>query len=372
MSVQRVISFEIEWFLQMLPTRKILALSWPLLLLAACTGNSIADQPFFNPTKYHHTPDGFRNPAGSPENVRRPGRFFSFLWGRITEDNGPIKLPDNHILPSAEAIKQFHGSPTWSRITWIGHASFLIGWNGVNILSDPHFSERSSPFSFAGPKRFTPPGLGIKDLPKIDVIIISHNHYDSFDENSLRALSKHSPDAIVLAPLGLAQTVKRWGFKNARDMDWYDKHSVDDITFMSTPAIHRANRWLFDVNETLWSGFTIESNGKVIWFVGDTAMGPVFEQELAKRIAPVDITLTPVGAFLPREIMQASHTTPEEAAYLAKMMGSKSAIGMHWGTFPLGEDHPLDAIERFNKAPTPNVKKIMMKIGQTLDLRDLW
>ena len=188
----------------------------------------------------------------------------------------------------------------------------------------------------------------------------------------MRALSKHSPDALVLAPLGLAKTIKRWGFKNARDMDWYDKHSVGDITFMSTPAIHRANRWLFDVNETLWSGFTIESKGKVIWFVGDTALGPVFERDLAKRIAPVDITLTPVGAFLPREIMQASHTTPEEGAYLAKLMGSKSAIGMHWGTFPLGEDRPFDAIKRFNQAPTPNMKKIMMKIGETLDLRDLW
>ena len=357
---------------RVLPNLRPLIISWLLLLLTACTDKSIADEPYFNSKKYHHTIDGFRNPPGSPENVRRPGPFLAFLWKRITENNSAIELPNNHILPSVEAIKQFQESPANSRITWIGHASFLIGWNGINILSDPHFSERSSPFSFAGPKRFAPPGLSVKDLPKIDVIIISHNHYDSFDESSLRALSKHSPEALVLAPLGLARTLRHWGFKNARDMDWYDKQSVGDVAFMSTPAIHRANRWLFDVNETLWSGFTIESKGKTIWFVGDTALGPVFEQDLAKRIAPVDITLTPVGAFLPREIMQASHTTPEEAAYLAKLMGSKTAIGMHWGTFPLGEDHPLDAIEGFKQPPVPNMKKIMMQIGQTLDLRELW
>ena len=356
----------------MILTRKLLALSWLLVVLTACTGGGIADEPFFNPKKYHHTLDGFRNPPGSPERVRRPGRFMAFLWKRITEDVGAIKLPENHILPPAVAIKQFQKSPADSRITWIGHASFLIGWNGINILSDPHFSERSSPFSFAGPRRFAPPGLNIEDLPKLDVIIISHNHYDSFDEGSLRALSRHSPDALILTPLGLARTIRQWGFKNTKDMDWYDRQSVGDVTFMSTPAIHRANRWLFDVNETLWSGFTIESKGKKIWFVGDTGLGPVFEQGLAKRIAPVDITLTPAGAFLPREVMQAVHTTPEEGVYLAEMMGSKTAIGMHWGTFPLGADNPLDAIERFNKAPARDMRKIMMQIGQTLDLRELW
>ncbi|MAI10352.1 MAG: hypothetical protein CBD27_05225 [Rhodospirillaceae bacterium TMED167] len=356
----------------MIPIQKLLALSWLFIVLAACTGGSIADEPFFNPKKYHHTVDGFRNPPGSPEHVRSARQFMAFLWKRITEDVGEIKLPENHILPPEAAIKQFHDSPADSRITWIGHASFLIGWNGINILSDPHFSKRSSPFSFAGPQRFAPPGLNMEDLPKLDVIIISHNHYDSFDEDSLRALSRHSPDALVLTPLGLAQTIRQWGFKNARDMDWYDRQSVGDVTFMSTPAIHRANRWLFDVNETLWSGFTIESNGKKIWFVGDTAFGPVFERDLAKRIAPVDITLAPAGAFLPREVMQAAHTTPEESIYLAKIMGSKTAIGMHWGTFPLGADKPLDAIKRFNKTPTRGMRKIMMQIGQTLSLQELW
>ena len=106
--------------------------------------------------------------------------------------------------------------------------------------------------------------------------------------------------------------------------------------------------------------------------MGDTALGPVFEQEVAKQIAPVDITITPTGAFLPREVMRSVHTTPEEAIKLAKIMGSKTAIGMHWGTFPLGADTPIQAVERFNNVPDKGLKKIMMQIGQTLELEDLW
>ena len=351
---------------------RLLALAVPLLAIASCSGGGIEDQPFYDPSKYHHTAEGFRNPPDSPERIRRPGRFFSFLWKRLTEDTAVIELPEGHVLPTDEVKRQLSDAAQDARITWIGHATFLIGLNGLNILTDPHFTERSSPFSFAGPKRYAPPGLAIKDLPPIDVILISHNHYDSCDEGSLRALAKHSPKARVLTPLGLAATTKEWGFANTRDMDWFDAEEIGGITFTATPAIHRANRWLFDVNETLWAGFTIEANSKKIWFVGDTGMGPMFERDLAKKISPVDITLAPAGAFLPREVMRAVHTTPEEGLELARMMGSKTAIAMHWGTFPLGSDNPLDGQARFMGAPDNGVKKVMMRIGETRELTDLW
>ena len=350
---------------------KFLVVAGLLILLAGCSRGDFADQRFFDPKKYHHTSEGFRNPPDCPQRFRGPLRFMAFLQS-ITEDVDAIDLPEGHILDRAQALQQFRNAPADARITWIGHASFLIGWNGINILSDPHFSERASPFSFAGPKRFAPPGLNVADLPTLDVIIISHNHYDSFDEESPRALSKHSPDALVLTPLGLAWTVRQWGFKNTKDMDWYDRQSVGGVTFTSTPAIHSANRGLFDRNETLWTGFALESEGKKIWFVGDTGLGPVFERDVVNRIAPVDITLTPTGAFLPRAVMRAVHTTPEEGLKLAEIMGSKTAIGMHWGTFPLTEDSPLEAFQRFSNAPGQGIRKIMMRIGQTLDLRELW
>jgi N-acyl-phosphatidylethanolamine-hydrolysing phospholipase D len=351
---------------------RTLILAMPLMILASCSGGGIEDQPFYNPSKYHHTAEGFRNPPDSPERIRRPGRFFSFLWKRFTEDTAVIELPEGHVLPTREVKKQLAAAPKDARITWIGHATFLIGLNGLNILTDPHFTERSSPFSFAGPKRYAQPGLAIQDLPPIDVILISHNHYDSFDEDSLRALAKHSPKARILTPLGLEVTTKEWGFTNTRDMDWFDTDKVGEVTFVATPAVHRANRWLFDVNETLWTGFTIEAGGKKIWFVGDTGMGPMFERDLVKKISPVDITLAPAGAFLPRGVMRAVHTTPEEGLELARMMGSKTAIAMHWGTFPLGSDNPLQGQARFMGAPDNGVKKVMMRIGETRSLRDMW
>ena len=146
------------------------------------------------------------------------------------------------------------------------------------------------------------------------------------------------------------------------------RHAVGAVTFTSTPAIHSANRGLFDRNETLWTGFALESEGKKIWFVGDTGLGPVFERDVVNRIAPVDITLTPTGAFLPRAVMRAVHTTPEEGLKLAEIMGSKTAIGMHWGTFPLTEDSPLEAFQRFSNAPGQGIRKIMMRMPD-LDLR---
>lgn len=343
-----------------------------LVGLAACSGGGIGDQSFFDPNKQHHTADGFRNPPDSPERVRQVGRFFSFLLKRFTEDTTIITLPENHVVPRETARRQLAAAPQNARITWIGHAAFLIGLEGINILTDPHFSERASPFSFAGPKRYVPPGLEISDLPKLDVIIISHNHYDSFDEDSLRALAKHSPAARVLVPLGLAKTVKEWGFTNVRNMDWYDTDAIGKVTFQSTPAVHRSNRGLFDVNETLWTGFTIAARGKKIWFVGDTGLGPIFEREVAKKAGPVDITLAPSGAFLPRGVMRAVHVTPEESLELARIMGSKAAIAMHWGTFPLGEDNPLDGRKRFLGAPDNGVSKVIMRIGETRDLKEMW
>ncbi len=278
--------------------------------LTACTG-SFAQQKNYDPAKSHHTENGFRNPPGSPERAFRPFRFINFVFKRLTVEYDQSILPEGHIVPPGEVKMQFAAAPKDARITWIGHVGFLIGLNGLNILTDPHFSDRASPFSFTGPIRFQPPGMAIKDLPKIDVILISHNHYDSFDETSLKKLAKHSPDARVLVPLGDGDLAREWGLKNVQELDWYDKVKIGRVTFQSTPTIHRSNRGLFDVDRSLWQGFaitgTIAGAPKKIWFVGDTGLGPFFKQEVAKKIGPVDIALIPSGAFLPRNIMKTVH-----------------------------------------------------------------
>jgi len=342
--------------------------------LTACSG-SFAQNKYFDATKSHHSETGFQNPPGSPKRVFQPFRFIGFIFKRLTKEYDSSILPPGHVLPAAEVKRQFAAAPKEARITWIGHAGFLIGFNGLNILTDPQFSERASPFSFIGPKRFVPPAITIKDLPKIDVILISHNHYDSFDEASLRALAKHSPMVRVLVPLGNGELAREWGLKNVQELDWYDLVKVDGVTFQSTPAIHFSARGLLDRDDTLWQGFTIAGQiggqAKKIWFVGDTGLGPFFKQEVAGKIGPIDIALMPNGAFLPRDFMKPVHVSPEESLELAKIMNVKTVIPMHWGTFPLGEDLPKEGKARFLAAPANGIKKVMMRIGETLDLNGL-
>ena len=260
-----------------------------LTLPTGCTPN-LDKQPYYNPAKYHHTSEGFRNPAGSPVRVSGPFRLIDFIFKRLTKDSDPNSLPDGHILAKSEVKKLFSVAPKDGRITWIGHATFLIGIDDLNILTDPHFTARASPVSFVGPIRYAPPALTVSELPKIDVILVSHNHYDSLDEGSFRQLANHSPNAHVLIPLGNANLLRGWGLSNVRELDWYDTSKVANATFQSTPAIHRANRGIFDVNQSLWSGFLItgriDQAEKKIWFAGDTGFGPVFKNEVTKKIGP--------------------------------------------------------------------------------------
>lgn len=350
--------------------RAILAAVLGAALVAAC-GVDLTGQPYYDPAKPHHTPSGFRNLPGSPARDVSFSDRVAFFWHRLTWDYDPSILPDHHVVPPDEALRAMKAAPADARLTWIGHATFLIGYGGLNILTDPFFSERASPFSFAGPKRFVPPGIALDDLPKIDVILISHNHYDSFDNAALERLAAKFPDVLVLAPLGNGEPLRALGFKNVPDMDWYDKIERGGVTFEMTPGIHWANRTPWDVGKTLWGGFTITGSGPKIWFAGDTAIGPVFKDQIAPKIAPVDIALVPIGAFLPRNFMRAVHVTPEEAVELARIMGAKVAVANHWGTLPLGNDLPREGRDRFLAAKVDGLRNVIMRIGETLPLEAL-
>jgi N-acyl-phosphatidylethanolamine-hydrolysing phospholipase D len=341
---------------------RLIAITILAFILAACS-QGIDGEPYFDAAKYHHTAEGFRNPPGSLARDIKPFRFIGFVFRRLTETPEPDMLPPGHVLKPSDAA-----SVPGPNLTWIGHATFLIRLGGLNILTDPFFSERASPFSFVGPKRFAPPGIALTDLPKIDVIVISHNHYDSFDAPALERIASDHPMARVLVPLGLAKPIRALGFTNVREMDWYETDSLGGVKFQTTPAIHRSNRGLFDINQTLWSGFVMSAPGHRIWFAGDTALGPVFKKEIAPRIGPVDTALVPIGAFLPRDFMRPVHVNPEEAVELARIMGAKAAIGMHWGTLPLGADKPRHARQHFEATPAPGINKILMAIGETRSL----
>ena len=336
------------------------------LVLAGC-GSDFAQNGYYNPGKYHHTSEGFRNLPGALERKIEPIRFLRFFVKRMAYEFDPSSIPANHVVPADEARQQFAkaGNP---RLTWIGHATFLIGFKGLNILTDPFFSRRASPFQNFGPERYVAPGMALQDLPPLDAIIISHNHYDSFDFPALTRLAQRKADSLVLVPLGLGDLTREAGFTNVREVDWYDQVKLGKVTFTSTPAIHWSRRNLGDTNQSLWNGFKIAGPGKSIWFVGDTAIGPMFEKEVAPRVGPVDIALVPIGAFLPRDFMRPMHTNPAEAVELARIMGAHTAIGMHWGTVPLGEDTPNQAVARFRAAQVPGVTKRLMRIGESISL----
>lgn len=334
-----------------------------VLALAGCLG---AANPFYDPAKYHHTPEGFRKPKGSPAEQSHPFRFLAYLLDRLTFSGGAELLPPDSLLSPGAAKAMLARHEAVDRVSWIGHASVLIGLDGVNILTDPNFSPYPIPIPIAF-KRFAPPGLSVADLPRIHVIVISHNHYDSLDMPSLRQLAARFPRARVLVPLGLAGLVREAGFSNVREMDWYDRERIGPVQIQATPAIHNSARGVFDKNRTLWSGFAFRGKKLSVWFTGDTALGPVFD-EVRHRIGAMDVALVPIGAYAPGWLMRHKHTSPEEAAELARRVEAPLAIGIHWGTFPLGSDNPREAKERFLATAKPGFRPRLLKIGETLPL----
>jgi L-ascorbate metabolism protein UlaG (beta-lactamase superfamily) len=184
-------------------------------------------------------------------------------------------------------------------------------------------------------------------VPPVDLLLISHNHYDHLDLPTHHAKpGKGRTTAVV--PLGLRGYVDGRGFARVHEVDWHDRVEVGGLTVTALPAIHFSKRTLFDRNATLWTGYAIAGGGRRVWFAGDTAYGPVFPQ-LGRRYAPFDLALVPIGAYEPRELMRASHATPEEAVRLGRDLGARRLVGMHWGTIQLTDEPPFEPPERFTR-----------------------
>ena len=218
--------------------------------------------------------------------------------------------------------------------SWIGHSSFIINNFDLNIITDPIFSERASPFSFFGPKRLIPPAIDYEDLPNIDVIVISHNHYDHLDKKTIKTLNRINPDIIYLVPLKLKKWFEGLGTKNVYEFNWWEEKKIKNTTFTFVPVQHWSRRGLFDKNKTLWGGWWIENDNIKLVHLGDTGYTNDFI-EINKRLGSPDLAFIPIGAYAPRWIMKESHMNPEEAIKTAFDLDAKKSIGMHWGTFIL-------------------------------------
>jgi L-ascorbate metabolism protein UlaG (beta-lactamase superfamily) len=227
-------------------------------------------------------------------------------------------------------------APRKIAVTFIGHATFLLRFGGLTILTDPMFSERCSPFSWLGPKRARAPGVALADLPPVDLILLSHNHYDHLDLPSLR----RSP-APVVTLLGNRALIATAGARAIEELDWWGETRVVGVRITATPARHFSARTPFDRNKALWGGFMLEAAGQRLFFAGDSGMGPHWAA-IGQRLGAPDVALLPIGAYDPRWLMAPVHMNPAEAVRAHRDLGAKRSIGMHFGTFQL-TDEPIDA-----------------------------
>ena len=222
------------------------------------------------------------------------------------------------------------------RLTFVNHSTTLIQLDGVNILTDPIWSERPSPVPFAGPRRHRPPGIRFADLPKIDLVIVSHNHYDHLDVATLRALQRRDGPRIVTA-LGNARLMARHGIGGAHDLDWWQAAPAGELVVTCVPARHFSARGLSDRNRNLWSGFVVSAPSGHVYFAGDTGWGAHFEA-IGARFDPIRLALLPIGSYMPRWFMQPAHIDPAQAVDAHHALGARTSIPVHYGTFALGDD----------------------------------
>lgn len=312
-------------------------------------------QRFFNP-----------EPQRYPAATRQAG-LVRLLRARLTRDQSvwskwPVFI-ENRSYPVPDGK-----TPS---LTWIGHSSFLICLGGVNILTDPVFSQRCSPVEFAGPKRVRKPGLCIEVLPRIDLILLSHNHYDHMDVSALRKICEHYPEAQIVTGLGNQSYLGRKGFQRVAELDWWQHVKIHHMDITATPARHFSARTLFDRNRTLWTGFILKYKGYCVYFAGDTGYTKYFS-EIHDRLGAPHLALLPIGAYKPRDLMATVHMNPDEAVQAFKDLKAHRAVGMHFGTFQLTgeaiEEPPQKLSLACAQQQIPPDKFFVLDVGETTKL----
>ena len=302
-------------------------------------------------TKAHHTAEGFKNNYSGAVNK---GFGELIRWQRERQAAGLPKPPDAPTptqTPDLPNIAAYASNPHRApAITWIGHASVLVQAGGLNVLTDPMFSNRASPISLIGPQRQQPPGLPLTDLPTVDVVLISHNHYDHLDRPSVLDIANRAQAAgrpvLFIVPLGVKSWFADLGITHVVELDWWDKHVYKGVEFNFTPVQHWSARGLGDRSQTLWGGYAVFAPDLHWYFAGDTGYSKDFadtsarfaERHTEARGGGFDLALIPIGAYQPRWFLAAQHVDPVEAVQIHRDLGAKRSVGIHWGTFEMSDE----------------------------------
>lgn len=340
-------------------TLKILNLILILFLFNSCMTN----QPH---AKSHHTGDGFKNtnPKFVELGLGSLLKWMNSRW-KVEHSIDPNDYPAFPVLNNDGGLLRENNSKL--SVTWVGHATTLIQMDGVSILTDPIWSDRCSPVSFAGPKRFTPPGIQLENLPNIDVVIISHNHYDHMDLPTLLDLEKKFHPTFIVG-LGNRESLLKEGLGFVIELDWWENTKIKEVSIYFTPAQHFTGRGIFDRFETLWGSYVIEGRREKVYFAGDTGYSPHFK-EIAEKFGKLDIAILPIGAFEPRWFMAGVHVDPEQAVQAFEDLQAKNFIPMHYMTFVLSDeklDSPIPlTIQAFQAKRMELSRLIALKIGES-------
>jgi L-ascorbate metabolism protein UlaG (beta-lactamase superfamily) len=323
-----------------------------------------------NSVKARRTYEGFENPfPGFQKRGFRDLLRWS-VWERLSGKKQA--LPESY---SFETVKNdgayLRENTSDFNVTWVGHSTLIIQIDGKTILTDPIWSDRASPVQFAGPKRHVPPGIALKDLPHIDVVLISHDHYDHLDQNTIEFLGN---DPLYLVPLKVGEIIESWGITNYEEFDWWDSITFNQVEFICTPAQHFSGRNPLAQNNTLWASWVVRSGEISCYYGGDSGYFPDYA-EIGEKYGPFDLAALPIGAYKPRWFMAPVHMSPIEAVDAFLDLKAEMFVPIHWGTFELA-DEPLDEPPQFLR---DEIKRreldendfIILKHGETRILKQI-
>jgi L-ascorbate metabolism protein UlaG (beta-lactamase superfamily) len=284
--------------------------------------------------------------------TRKPER-----WPRFREEPSgprpPTRVPDGAL-----------------RVTFVNHATVLVQMDGVNLLTDPIWSKRASPFRWAGPARVRPPGIRFEVLPPIHAIVISHNHYDHLDLATLARLRRAHPDARIFAGLGIGRLLGSEGIRGVTELDWGQTAEIGGVSLTAVPAQHFSGRGMFDSNGTLWCAWVIGGPGGRVYFAGDTGYGPHFAKT-GGELGPFRLAILPIGAYRPAWFMGPVHENPAQAVAAMKDLRARRAIGIHFGTFQLtdeGISRPVEELEAALAKENPRPDFRVLGFGEGWDV----